>query len=606
MARPSILTPAQQLDVRTRYQAGVDGTGPATTIAGLASEYGTSTRPIRDAIRGAGSSSRPGPRTRGGPNRAAPPAATPRAAPPPANIPLPPPLEEPDVLTPETFDTGALIRDLVDNGGLREFIRIMWSECVPQTFCDNWHIGAICEHLEAVTLNQINRLVINVPPGHMKSLSVGVFWPAWMWTLDPKLAFMFGSFDQSLLNSKQSEPMIELINSAPYQSAYSYVQLAQQKPALREFKNTEGGFRFNTSPEGKGTGRHVDHLVVDDPMKPGDAIGQRAAAFAKVSNWFDGTLPTRVRKSITVIMQRVHTDDLAGVCIARGYETLILPARQVKRSMWARDPRVEVGEPLWPALFPETRLRELEIGLKHEASAQLQQDPTPATGGIIEEVWTRLEWVEPPARGRWCSSWDFSSKSLEQSHSKVAGQLWCATRCSLTVREYLSDLNDRLAKIPGANGDVRMRPLVEGEEYYLLIDWVGGYWNFVTSKAQFVMTHARPLWKANARVKLIEAKANGIPLIAEFESRYAGIKGVEPSGTKEERLRIHSDKFETGQVVFCPGADPVREELVKFPRFSWDDQADAATQALDHLANRHARYRENLAKIARNGSGFRL
>lgn len=594
------LTEAQQVAVLQRHRAAQDGTGPSCSLRSLASEFNTSIRQIRDVLDGRQRSYRRAPRP-----GAMPPSPAP-AAPTPAMPELPPPLPEPDVLTPETFDTGALIRDLVDNGGLAEFIKIFWSECVPQAYCHNWHIDAICEYLEAVTLGQINRLVINIPPGCMKSLSVGVFWPAWMWTLDPKLAFLFGSFDQSLLNNKQSEPMIELINSETYQAAYPYVRLAQQKPALREFKNTEGGFRFNTSPEGKGTGRHVDHLVVDDPMKPQDAVGGRKAAFDKVNNWFDGTLPTRVRKAIVLIMQRVHTDDLAGLCLGRGYESLILPMRQVKRSMWARDPRKEVGELLWPAYKDEAKVRELEIGLKHEASAQLQQDPTPATGGIIEEPWTRLEWVEPPTRGRWCSSWDFSSKSLETSHSKVAGQLWCATRCMTVVREYLSDLSDRLAKVPGANGDIRLKNLIEGEEYYLLIDWVGGYWNFVTSKAQFVMTHARPFWKQHARVKLIEAKANGIPLIEEFQAKFAGIRGVEPEGLKEERLRVHSDKFETGQVVFCPGADPVREELVKFPRFSWDDQVDAATQALDYLANKNARYRENLRKIAAGGGGFRL
>jgi predicted phage terminase large subunit-like protein len=620
MGRPTLLNGAQQAEILRRYQAGLNGTGPRESYASLAAEFGTSVRPIRDLIKGGRPDAQP--RTRGGPA-----AMAAASAPPPPPVDLPPvelapaePTEADDDPT-AAIDTGALIRDLVDTGGLAEFIRIFWSECVPQTYCHNWHIDAICEYLEAVTLGQISRLVINVPPGHMKSLSVGVFWPAWMWTLDPKLAFLYGSFDQSLLNSKQSEPMIELINSAPYQAAYPYVQLKGKAPAMREFKNTAGGFRFNTSPEGKGTGRHVDYLVVDDPMKPQDAIGTggavRKAAFAKVDNWFGGTLPTRVRKAIVLIMQRVHTDDLAGQCLAKGYESLILPARMTRRPMWPRDPRKEVGELLWPALFPEAKIRELEIELErtHSASAQLQQDPTPATGGIVEEPWTRLEWVDPPSRGRWCSSWDFSAKGTSEAHSKVAGQLWCATRCTITVREYLSELNERLAKVPGSYGDVRLRVLggeregeriATGQEYYLLVDWVGGLWNYVTSKSQFTMAHARPLWKQHARIKLIELKANGIPLVEEFRDKFVGIKGIEPEGDKEERLRVHSEKFEAGQVVFAPGADPVREELVKFPRFTWDDQVDAATQALDHLSNRNARYRENLRKIAAQGGGLIL
>ena len=66
---------------------------------------------------------------------------------------------------------------------------------------------------------------------------------------------------------------------------------------------------------------------------------------------------------------------------------------------------------------------------------------------------------------------------------------------------------------------------------------------------------------------------------------------------------MHSEKFKLGQIIFCPGADPVREELVKYPRFSWDDQMDACTQALDYLANKNARYRDGLRKAAARGFG---
>jgi predicted phage terminase large subunit-like protein len=495
-----------------------------------------------------------------------------------------------------------VMRELIERGGLHEFIRLFWND--PRDFSDGWHIGAMCEYLMAVTAGDIKRLVINVPPGHMKSLACGVYWPAWMWGQDDgKSQILCGSFDQSLLNN-QSEKLISILQSYEYRALYPAVKLKNKTPALREFKTATGGFRFNTSPEGKGTGRHVDGLLIDDPMKPQDAILQREAAFKKVNSWFDGTLQTRVRKWIVVIMQRLHTDDIAGRCIAEGYESLILPARQVKRTMWARDPRKEVGELLWPEVFPEERVRQQEIKLANEASAQLQQDPTPASGGIVEEPWTRLEWVEPPSKGTWCQSWDFSAKGSQESHSKVSGQLWCLTRDMKLAREYISDLNDRLAKIPGALQDHRIIHLPERAEMYVLVDAVGGHWNYVTSKAQFIMAQQRPMW-GTAKIKLIENKANGIPLIEEFKKMFVGIKMVEPEGTKAERLKTHSDKFEAGQVVFPPNptGDRVREQLIKFPRFTWDDEVDTCTQALDRLANRHARYRDQLRKIAGSGSG---
>lgn len=592
MPRPRALTPLQAATIRARYDAGQVGDGPVVSYADLAKEYGVSIRPIRDAIAGPrdGEGGRPRPVAASAPGPGA----------------LPPPIPEPDVYTPEVFDTGALVRSLVDDGGLHEFLRQFWDVIVPAPFVDNWHIGAMCEYLEAVTIGQLKKLVINVPPATGKTGLISIMWPAWQWTLKPETKFLVASFDQSLVHDS-ADKMIDVVQSDLYRAAYPYVVLANKNPAKGNFKNTCGGVRFSTTPEGKATGRHAHIAIVDDPMKPQDAIKLRKPAFDRVNAWFSGTLPTRAVNpkefARVIIMQRLHTDDLAGMCLAQGYESLILPMRQVRRSMWARDPRKEVGELLWPERYPEEKVRELEIELKNEASAQLQQDPTPATGGIIEEPWTRLEWTELPKKGSFVQSWDFSAKGTLESHSKVSGQLWCATRDPMVVREYISDLADRLARVPGAAQDAILKRLPEGELYYLLLDHVGGHWNFVTSKAQFVMAQARPNW-ARAKVKLIENKANGTPLIAEFRSKFVGIREVEPEGSKEERLRVHSEKFEVGLVVFPPGVgDEVREQLVKFPRFTHDDHVDTATQALDYLANKNARYRENLRKIAAGGGG---
>jgi hypothetical protein len=67
-------------------------------------------------------------------------------------------------------------------GGLIHFVRHFWSVLEPSTkLIEGWPLEAICLHLEAVTFGEINRLLINVPPGFMKSLLVNVFWPAWEW-----------------------------------------------------------------------------------------------------------------------------------------------------------------------------------------------------------------------------------------------------------------------------------------------------------------------------------------------------------------------------------------------------------------------------------------
>lgn len=523
-----------------------------------------------------------------------------------------------DELDPQQVDRAEAIRELVKRGGLHEFIQAFWNEIETVPFLDNWHVRALCEYLEAVTRGDIKRLVINVPPGCMKSLSCGVFWPAYLWARDPTVKTLVASFDKTLVTG-QAQKVIDLVNSEDFQAVYPETQIREQRPALGEFHTTAGGFRFSTSPEGKGTGRHVTGILVDDPMKPQDAINNREASFKKIDTWFNGTLQTRVREWIVLIMQRLHTNDLAGQCLEKGYDSLILPMRRAKRAQWSRDPRKEPGELLWPEnpRFTEEKVTDLYRDLKGEASAQLDQDPTPMTGGIVNEACTRLEWIEVPKRGTFVQSWDFNAKGAQESHSKVSGALWCVSRDIKHLRELLTSLDDRLAKIkapPGADSRIFLCP--ERAEYFLLIDRVGGHWAYHKSKEQFLAAQDRPNWR-RARVKLIELKANGPALIEDLKTKIQGLKGVEPKDSKEERLRVHSDKFETMQVVFPPASvvyddegrgrprpvgDAVREQLIKFPRFTWDDDVDTTTQALDRLSSRTERYRENLRIAAQKGS----
>src|SRR5262245_31097701 len=82
---------------------------------------------------------------------------------------------------------------------LKEFVRQAWSILEPETeFVDGLHVDAICSHLQAVTEGRIQNLIINVPPGHAKSLLTAVFWPAWMWIDHPEARWLFSSYREPL------------------------------------------------------------------------------------------------------------------------------------------------------------------------------------------------------------------------------------------------------------------------------------------------------------------------------------------------------------------------------------------------------------------------
>jgi hypothetical protein len=68
---------------------------------------------------------------------------------------------------------------------LGDFIKAAWHHAgEPQSFQSNWHIDCVTDHLMAVARREIKGpgpLIFTMPPRHMKSRGVNVFFPAWTW-----------------------------------------------------------------------------------------------------------------------------------------------------------------------------------------------------------------------------------------------------------------------------------------------------------------------------------------------------------------------------------------------------------------------------------------
>jgi hypothetical protein len=87
-----------------------------------------------------------------------------------------------------------------------------WPILEPATpFVDGIHIAAMCLHLQAVTNGQIQNLIINVLPGHAKSLITAVFWPAWVWINHPEVRMLYSSnrVDLAIRDSLKCRRLIE-------------------------------------------------------------------------------------------------------------------------------------------------------------------------------------------------------------------------------------------------------------------------------------------------------------------------------------------------------------------------------------------------------------
>lgn len=452
---------------------------------------------------------------------------------------------------------------------LKEFIRQAWHVLEPVTpYVGNWHIDAITEHLEAVSKGQITKLIINVPPGHMKSLSVCVFWPAWEWIAKPHLRWLFASY-AAHLSIRDSIKTRMLISSDWYQKfyggAYSLVKTNEQL-----ITNNRLGFRYATSVNGVGTGERVHRVINDDLLNATDAQSDamRLQAINHLQAMASRGVPTEPFGQI-LIMQRLHQGDPTGWAIEQGgWEQLILPAefestRRAVTSIGFSDPRQQDGELLWPTLFDHGKVADLKKALGvYGAAAQLQQRPSPLDGGIIKAEWfkDRLYKNVPDNIVYTIQSWDTAFKTGALNDYSVC-TTWGITR----------------------NG-----------EYYLLHRYKAKI-EFPELKKAMVQ-----LWKLHNPVTiLIEDKASGQSLIQEMQRPVPDpenpqvrcklpIKPVSIDTDKITRVNAATTTLETN--VYLPADAPwlpdYLDTLTVFPNGAHDDDVDSTTQFINY-ANQH-------------------
>jgi predicted phage terminase large subunit-like protein len=311
---------------------------------------------------------------------------------------------------------------------LTTFIRRAWSVLEPgQPYVHGWHIDAMAEHLEAVTAGQITRLLINIPPGTMKSLMTGVLWPAWEW--GPRgLAHQrfIGASHEATLATRDNLRMRRLIQSEWFQGLWPLAFTGDQNEKTY-FENERTGWRQSCAVKSM-TGRRGDRVAWDDPHSVEDAHSK--AALAEAERVFSETLPTRLnnpdRSAIVITMQRLHEADISGLILARdlGYEHLCLPmeweAPRKATSIGFVDPRTEVGELLFPARFPRAVVdRDKKVMGAYAVAGQLQQRPAPPGGEEFQPDMIGVIDALPAGRIRWCRGWDLGA--TEGAGSYTAG-----------------------------------------------------------------------------------------------------------------------------------------------------------------------------------------
>src|ERR1700689_3996401 len=99
-----------------------------------------------------------------------------------------------------------------------------------------------------------------------------------------------------------------------YRNLFPRTILSPEKQSVNDFMTTAQGFRMATSVGGVLTGRGADVIILDDILKPDDALSETRRKAA--NDWYFNTLLSRLNSKehgvILIVMQRLHEEDLVG------------------------------------------------------------------------------------------------------------------------------------------------------------------------------------------------------------------------------------------------------------------------------------------------------
>lgn len=442
---------------------------------------------------------------------------------------------------------------------LASFIARTFTHLDPHVpYSHNWHIDLLADRLTQVYEGKLKRLIIAVPPRSLKSICASVAFPAWVLGRSPTSRIICASYGQEL-SAKLARDTASVMTSAWYQRVFA-TRLAQ-RTAVADFETTARGGRRATSVGGPLTGMGADIIIIDDPVKPDEALSE---ATRKAANqWFDNTVYSRINDkrtgAIIIIMQRLHLDDLVGHALEKeGWDVVNLPAIAQEPEVWTYNtltgPRQSTRTPgmlLHPNREPAEVLDAMRHALGEYAfSAQYLQAPVPLGGGLVKREWVHhYEGSYVPGDfSTVVQSWDTANKASELADYSV-----CTTWGTKEKKAYLLHVLRERMTYP----DLKRK----------------------------VIAHARH-W--NAKTVLIEDKASGTQLIQELaRDALPQVKGIKPAGDKQMRMQAQTAHFENGYVLLperAPWLESYLQELTTFPQSRYADQVDSTSQALEWIS----------------------
>jgi predicted phage terminase large subunit-like protein len=466
---------------------------------------------------------------------------------------------------------------------LGEFIKYFWDVVAHDTLYWNWHIPYICNELMQVAKNVAHSipreydLIINIPPGMTKSITVSVMLPIWCWTNWPWMRFICASYSAAL-SLEQADYSREIIRSYKFKQLFPEIAIKEDKDTKSNFRITYldkdgvrriGGNRYSTSVGGSLTGFHGHMLIVDDPINPKEAVSDLKLQTA--NQFMSQTLSTRkIDKAVTptiLIMQRLAETDPTGELLAKkkeGIKHICLPGEIMTFEQYVKPPELVskyVNKLLDPVRMSISVLHDMETDLgQYGYAGQVGQNPVPPGGGMFH---------------------------VDQFGYMNQNDIPTPQNILMTVRCW-----DKA-------GSTNSGAYTVGVKMCLC--------RFKTEKKFIVLDVKRGQWSAEVRERIIkqtaEADGNRVFIYQEQEPGSGGLESAQatirnlagfivesdrPTGDKIFRADPYSVQVNNGNVLLLRGEwnQAFIEEHRFFPFGKFKDQCDAAALAFTKLVSK--------------------
>lgn len=419
-----------------------------------------------------------------------------------------------------------------------------------------WYLHAMCHALEEASSGEQRRLVITVPPRHLKSITASVALVAWLLGHDPTRKIMVATYSQDLARD-HSNLTRTIMESDWYKSDFPGTRISDRGNRALELQTTAGGVRKAVSVGGSITGFGADIIIIDDCMKSDEARSPQVRE--ELRNWFDNTLSTRLNDITTgviiSIQQRLHEADLPAYLLDKGYNHLNLPAIAEKEELVAIAPGRHhhrlVGDLLNPLRQSRAELEQLRRDHGPAVfAAQFQQDPVAPEGNMVQMAHFGT-YDELPERHEFLKviqSWDTGISADPNSDYSV-----CLTAGfeRHSMKWHVIDILRERLDFPDLKRAVTRLQRIWSADKVLIEDAGSG----------------KSLWQE------LRASATFLPVM------------MRPATSKEERLIGCLAEIEAGQFLLPVDAawlDEFRKELKAFPSGKHDDQVDSLSQLIGY------------------------